>query len=47
MEFVLRLEDAFEIQIPDEDLKPEVFGTIQTVTEYVRKRAGGSTPCDS
>jgi acyl carrier protein len=38
LEFVLRLEDEFEISIPDEDLDPEIFRSINTVVSYVVRR---------
>jgi acyl carrier protein len=38
MEFVLRLEDTFGISIPDEDLDPDIFHSIKTITAYVQTR---------
>jgi FkbH-like protein len=38
LEFVLRLEDAFSISIPDEDLDPEIFHSMRTIAAYLRKR---------
>ena len=35
LEFILALEDHFDIIVPDEDLLPENFGTISKITEYV------------
>ncbi|MBN1219958.1 MAG: hypothetical protein JXM69_13605 [Anaerolineae bacterium] len=40
MEFVLRLEDTFGISIPDEDLDPDIFHSLRTVTVYVQARLG-------
>jgi acyl carrier protein len=37
-EFVLRLEDAFGIGIPDEDLDPDIFNSVRTVASYLRAR---------
>jgi acyl carrier protein len=37
-EFVLRLEDAFGIDIPDEDLDPDIFNSVRTVASYLRAR---------
>ena len=38
MEFVLRLEEAFSMKIPDEDLDPEIFHSLETVAAYVQAR---------
>jgi acyl carrier protein len=38
LEFILRLEDEFEIAIPDEDLDPDIFRSINTVVAYVLRR---------
>jgi acyl carrier protein len=38
MEFILRLEEEFGISIPDEDLDPDVFGSISTIVAYVLRR---------
>jgi acyl carrier protein len=38
MEFILRLEDAFGIEIPDEDLDPDIFYSVETVAAYVLAR---------
>lgn len=38
LEFVLRLEDEFGIAIPDEDLDPDIFRSINTVVAYVLRR---------
>lgn len=40
LEFILRLEDEFGISIPDEDLDPEIFRSINTVVAYVLRRLG-------
>lgn len=40
MEFILRLEEKFGISIPDEDLDPEIFGTVKTIVAYVLRRLG-------
>lgn len=37
-EFILRLEDEFEMSIPDEDLDPEIFRCINTIVDYVLRR---------
>jgi acyl carrier protein len=38
LEFILRLEDEFGIAIPDEDLDPDIFHSINTVVVYVLRR---------
>ena len=38
LEFILRLEDEFGIAIPDEDLDPDIFHSINTVVAYVLHR---------
>ncbi|HID61156.1 MAG TPA: hypothetical protein EYP49_00190 [Anaerolineae bacterium] len=38
LEFILRLEDEFGIAIPDEDLDPDIFRSINTVAAYVLRR---------
>ncbi len=38
MEFMLRLEEAFGIHIPDEDLDPDIFQSVKTVVAYVQSR---------
>ena len=37
MEFVLRLEDVFGINIPDEDLDPDIFHSGKTIVAYVQR----------
>jgi acyl carrier protein len=38
MELVLGLEDAFGISIPDEDLDPDVFHSVETIAAYLSTR---------
>ena len=38
MELVLLLEDTFELSIPDQDLDPDVFHSVRTITSYLRVR---------
>ena len=38
MEFVLRLEDAFSLTIPDNHLDPDIFFSIETIMNYLRQR---------
>jgi acyl carrier protein len=40
LEFILRLEDEFGISIPDEDLDPEIFRSINKIVAYVLRRLG-------
>lgn len=40
MEFLLRLEDTLGFSIPDEDLDPDIFYSIQTIVVYLRTRFG-------
>ena len=44
MEFILRLEEEFGISIPDEDLDPDVFGSISTIVAYVLRRLDKDAP---
>ena len=41
MELVLRLEEAFGISIPDDDLDPDVFYSVETIVSYVHTRLEG------
>lgn len=38
MELVLGLEDTLGFKIPDEDLDPDVFLSIKTITSYLHNR---------
>jgi len=38
MELVLRLEDTFELSIPDDHLDPEIFHSVNTIVSYVQDR---------
>jgi acyl carrier protein len=44
MEFILRLEEEFGLSIPDEDLDPDIFGSIGTVVAYVLRRLDEGVP---
>lgn len=35
LEFILELEDEFDLIIPDEDLLPDNFASINKITNYV------------
>jgi acyl carrier protein len=39
LEIVLYLEDAFGLQIPDEDVLPEQFDTLGRLADYVARRS--------
>ncbi len=36
IEIIVGLEEEFEIQIPDEDLRVELFDSVKTMADYVR-----------
>jgi acyl carrier protein len=38
MELVLLLEDTFELSIPDQDLDPDIFHSVNTIASYVQDR---------
>ena len=38
MELVLQLEDTFDLSIPDEDLDPDIFHSVKTITAYLKAR---------
>lgn len=38
MEFVLQLEDTFDINIPDDDLDPDIFYSVTSIIEYLNTR---------
>ena len=38
MELILRLEEAFELSIPDEHLDPDTFFSVETIKGYLRRR---------
>jgi acyl carrier protein len=38
MELVLRLEDTFDLSIPDEDLDPDIFHSVKTIVTYLHDR---------
>lgn len=35
LEFILELEDTFDIVIPDDDLIPDNFSSISKITDYI------------
>lgn len=38
MEFVLQLEETFDISIPDDDLDPDIFYSIESIIDYLNTR---------
>ncbi len=38
LEFILRLEDTFDLSIPDEDLDRDIFRSPETIVAYLRTR---------
>lgn len=38
MEFVLELEKNFSLSIPDEDLDPDIFHSIESIVVYLRAK---------
>ena len=38
LELILRLENAFQIQIPDEQLDRDRFNTLSSIADYIEQR---------
>ncbi len=36
IEIIVGLEEEFDIEVPDEDLRVEIFDSVQTMADYVR-----------
>ena len=36
IEIIVGIEEEFEIQVPDEDLRVELFDSVKTMSDYVR-----------
>ena len=36
IEIIVAIEEAFDIQVPDEDLRVELFDSVHTMAAYVR-----------
>ncbi len=36
IEIIVGLEEEFDIEVPDEELRVELFDSVQTLTDYVR-----------
>jgi len=43
MEIIVALEQAFGIQVPDEDLRVELFDSVRTMADYVRNQTQEKT----
>lgn len=41
MELVLHLEETFSIEIPDDELDPDTFHSVNTIADYIRGRLAG------
>ena len=47
IDFLLHIENGFEIEIDDEEVGPDTFGSLKSVEAFVRgKLAGSEVPCD-
>ncbi len=42
LELILRLEDVFQIEIPDEQLDRDRFNTLASIADYVEQRIAES-----
>ena len=42
LELILRLEDVFQIEIPDEKLDRDRFNTLASIADYIEQRVGES-----
>ena len=40
IEIIVGIEKAFDIQVPDEDLKVELFDSVRTMSDYVTSVLG-------
>jgi acyl carrier protein len=38
MEFVLELEKAFDLSIPDEELDPDIFHSVESIVVYLQAK---------
>ena len=36
IEIIVGLEEEFDIEVPDEDLRVELFDSVQTMADYIR-----------
>jgi acyl carrier protein len=43
LELISFVEETFSIEVPDEDIIPDHFGTIEKLARYVEMRIGAST----
>ena len=45
LELILRIEDTFELSLPDEDLDPDIFYSPETIVNYLRTRLEQDARC--
>lgn len=45
LEVLMQIENAFDIEIDDEDLSVELIRSVDTLTDYVLAVLSGETPC--
>ena len=43
IELIVGLEEAFDLEVPDEDLRVELFESVKTMVDYVRTALEGAT----
>lgn len=43
IELIVGLEEAFDLEVPDEDLRVELFESVKTMADYVRTALEGAT----
>ena len=43
IELIVGLEEAFDLEVPDEDLRVELFESVKTMAAYVRTALEGAT----
>ena len=46
IELIVGLEEAFDLEVPDEDLRVELFESVKTMADYVRTALEGATATD-
>ena len=43
IELIVGLEEEFDLEVPDEDLRVELFESVKTMADYVRTALEGAT----
>ena len=43
IELIVGLEEEFDLEVPDEDLRVELFESVKTMADYVRTARKGAT----